>query len=191
MPEACWHRRGHRKKLRPHFLPEYDKPGFLPVECPAAVDAIANGDTVCIDIDAGVIRVYDKVFAFISPPVLVQQILKSGGLVPYTTNKKQLEEGRYGENFAEKILSLKSTTADAVAGQIVDAIPDLLVCDSGSTPLLSGMPRKSGSGRRLIQRSLSSSLTILFRRNPRQSANNHKIVREFVREYGVPGFFLM
>jgi len=62
--------------------------GFLPVECPAAVDAIANGDTICIDIDAGIIRVYDKVFAFISPPVLVQEILKSGGLVPYTTNKE-------------------------------------------------------------------------------------------------------
>lgn len=63
--------------------------GFLPVECPAAVDVIRDGDELCIDVERGEIRVNDHVYTFISPPPLVQEIIRIGGLVPYAKQKKK------------------------------------------------------------------------------------------------------
>jgi 3-isopropylmalate/(R)-2-methylmalate dehydratase large subunit len=94
-----------------------------------------------------------------------------------------------GKTFAEKILSLKSTTADAVAGQIVDAIPDLLVCDSGSTAIAIRHAKEIGIRKTFDPKKLIIILDHFIPAESAQSANNHKIVREFVREYGVPGFF--
>ncbi len=56
--------------------------GLLPIVCPAAVDAIENGETITIDLDAHQVHARAGVFDFppLSPSLV--QIIEAGGLIP-------------------------------------------------------------------------------------------------------------
>ncbi len=56
--------------------------GVLPIVCPEAVDAIAAGETVAVDLDANTITGAAGTFPFppLSPTIL--RILEAGGLIP-------------------------------------------------------------------------------------------------------------
>lgn len=57
--------------------------GLLAVACPAAVDAIADGDTAFVDTAAGTIATKEQVFHFAPYPESLRRILEAGGLLPY------------------------------------------------------------------------------------------------------------
>ncbi len=60
--------------------------GFLPVECPEAVDAISDGQEISIDPVNGKILVGEKTFQFERLPEFILGVIASGGLIPYTRN---------------------------------------------------------------------------------------------------------
>lgn len=62
--------------------------GLAIVECPEAVDGIADGDTVEADLDNGVIynRTTGKSFTTQPFPAFIQQIIENGGLVESIKN---------------------------------------------------------------------------------------------------------
>ena len=63
----------------------------LPIlECPAASEAIAEGDTVSIDFDTGVITDETTGRTFQAPPLpgFIQDIAKAGGLINYVKESK-------------------------------------------------------------------------------------------------------
>ncbi|MEN6457728.1 MAG: 3-isopropylmalate dehydratase [Thermoguttaceae bacterium] len=61
--------------------------GLLLVECPDAVDAFREGDTVELDPAAGTIRVGQRSFSFPSLPEEILAIRRAGGLLPYARAK--------------------------------------------------------------------------------------------------------
>lgn len=67
--------------------------GLLAVECPDAVDAIADGGEAFIDTAAGTVTVGEKMFRFAAYPESLQRILDAGGLIPYLA-KYVLPAGR-------------------------------------------------------------------------------------------------
>ena len=63
--------------------------GLPIIECPEAAKAIANGDTVCVDFDSGVItdKTTGKSFQGQAFPEFMQKIIKAEGLVIYINEK--------------------------------------------------------------------------------------------------------
>lgn len=61
--------------------------GLVPIMCPAAVDAIENGETIEIDLEAHTIRCAAGSFDFpaLSPSLLA--IIETGGLIPMLRRK--------------------------------------------------------------------------------------------------------
>jgi 3-isopropylmalate/(R)-2-methylmalate dehydratase small subunit len=57
--------------------------GLVAVECPAAVDAIGEGDDVWVDYEAGIVTVADAEYAFAPFPPVLREILEAGGLVEH------------------------------------------------------------------------------------------------------------
>jgi 3-isopropylmalate/(R)-2-methylmalate dehydratase small subunit len=64
-------------------------PAFI---CPDAVDEIQHGDEISIDLEAGEIRVADKIFLFPPFPDEVKEILEVGGLVAYVRKSRKSDE---------------------------------------------------------------------------------------------------
>jgi 3-isopropylmalate/(R)-2-methylmalate dehydratase small subunit len=63
----------------------------LPVViCPAAVDAIIEGDTIDIDLEAGTVTAGGKSFPVTPLPEFMEKLFNMGGIVPYT--QKRLKE---------------------------------------------------------------------------------------------------
>lgn len=56
--------------------------GLMPIVCPEAVDAVASGDEMTIDVENGVIKVGEQEFTFAKFPPFVMDILRNGGLIP-------------------------------------------------------------------------------------------------------------
>ena len=94
-----------------------------------------------------------------------------------------------GKTFAEKILGLRSDNPDAVAGEIVNARPDTLVCDSGSTAIAIKHAREVGVERIYDPDRVVIILDHFIPAESARSANNHRLVREFVKEEGVKNFY--
>ncbi|TET86980.1 MAG: 3-isopropylmalate dehydratase large subunit [Desulfobacteraceae bacterium] len=94
-----------------------------------------------------------------------------------------------GKTFAEKVLSLKSDNADAFAGQIVNAKPDKLMCDSGSTVIAIKGIRDIGVVRIYNPDRVVIILDHFIPAESALTANNHRIVREFVKEQGIRNFY--
>ncbi len=65
--------------------------GLLPIVCPAAVDAIQNGDTITIDLQAHTIHAPAGDFDFppLSPSLV--NIIETGGLIPMLRKKFNAE----------------------------------------------------------------------------------------------------
>ncbi len=61
--------------------------GLPAIELPEAVDAVQEGDQVEIDLEAGLIITPAGEFSFPPFPEKVQEILKAGGLIPYTRKR--------------------------------------------------------------------------------------------------------
>jgi homoaconitate hydratase family protein len=94
-----------------------------------------------------------------------------------------------GRTFVEKILGAKSDNPHPKVGQIVNAIPDMLICDSGSTAIAIRHAKEIGIRDSFDPEKIAIILDHFIPAESAQSANNHKIIREFVREYDIDGFF--
>jgi 3-isopropylmalate/(R)-2-methylmalate dehydratase small subunit len=64
--------------------------GLILIECPNAVEAFSEGDTVEVDPECGIVRVADKEFRFPKLPPQIIAIRDAGGLLAYV--RKELEE---------------------------------------------------------------------------------------------------
>jgi 3-isopropylmalate/(R)-2-methylmalate dehydratase small subunit len=60
--------------------------------CPDAVDSIQDGETIEIDLEAGLIRCAGGTFNFPPLPEAVIKIFDAGGLIPYTRQQLELLE---------------------------------------------------------------------------------------------------
>lgn len=67
--------------------------GLLAIESPAAVEAIADGDEVWIDYDAGTVKVGDESFPFEPYPPIMQNILEAGGIIDHLGERLEEVEG--------------------------------------------------------------------------------------------------
>lgn len=59
--------------------------GLIAVECPEAVAAAGDGDTVTVDYAGGHVSVNGQAYPFAPFPAGLQAILEAGGLLPYLT----------------------------------------------------------------------------------------------------------
>ena len=64
--------------------------GLPVIVCPAAVDAIREGDDVSIDLKNNVIKVSGTAYPFPKYPPYIQKMVDAGGLLPFV--KRQLSE---------------------------------------------------------------------------------------------------
>jgi 3-isopropylmalate/(R)-2-methylmalate dehydratase small subunit len=62
--------------------------GLLAVECPDAVTAIADGDDVWVDHDAGSVETGGRSFPFPPYPQGLRDILADGGLIPHLMRQR-------------------------------------------------------------------------------------------------------
>jgi 3-isopropylmalate dehydratase small subunit len=70
--------------------------GLLALKCLEIVEIAESGQKIKIDSQAGEIYYGAQTFKFPSLPKMVQEILESGGLIPYTKNKLCLKGGKNG-----------------------------------------------------------------------------------------------
>ena len=70
--------------------------GFPILECPEAVAAIQNGDTVSVDFDSG--KIHDETtgqdFQAVAFPAFINRIIEHDGLLPYLKARQDAEEGK-------------------------------------------------------------------------------------------------
>jgi 3-isopropylmalate dehydratase small subunit len=57
--------------------------GLVAVECPAAVEAISDGDEVWVDYEAGTVTVGETEYPFTPFPPVLREILEAGGLIEH------------------------------------------------------------------------------------------------------------
>lgn len=64
--------------------------GFLALECAEALDSVATGDTLELDVDAGLLRNLTRgtEARFVPLSAFAQELLDKGGLLPYVLEKK-------------------------------------------------------------------------------------------------------
>ena len=65
---------------------------LLAIQCPEAIDAITEGDTISIDTGSCTVTSGKKVFQFPSLAPSVLEIMEAGGLIPFT--KKRVQAAR-------------------------------------------------------------------------------------------------
>jgi 3-isopropylmalate/(R)-2-methylmalate dehydratase small subunit len=65
---------------------------LVAVECPAAVEAVDDGDEVHVDVGAGTVEAAGHAFRFPPYPEMLRRILDAGGLIPYLA--RELEGAR-------------------------------------------------------------------------------------------------
>ena len=66
--------------------------GLLLIECPEAVRAYKQGDSVCLDVENGTIMIGSATFSFPKLPKEILAIRDSDGLLPYTRKKLRLKK---------------------------------------------------------------------------------------------------
>lgn len=66
--------------------------GLLPIVCPEAVDAIENGETISLDLDAHQVHTRAGVFDFPSLSPSLVGIIEAGGLIPMLRKKFGAED---------------------------------------------------------------------------------------------------
>jgi 3-isopropylmalate/(R)-2-methylmalate dehydratase small subunit len=62
---------------------------LVAVECPAAVEAVQDGDELYVDVEAGAVETAAGRFEFTPYPTALREILDAGGLIPHLA--RQLE----------------------------------------------------------------------------------------------------
>ena len=56
---------------------------LVAVECPAAVEAVEDGDELFVDVEVGTIETGGREFTFAPYPEALRRLLDAGGLIPY------------------------------------------------------------------------------------------------------------
>jgi 3-isopropylmalate/(R)-2-methylmalate dehydratase large subunit len=93
-----------------------------------------------------------------------------------------------GKTFAEKILAKKAGLKRVIPGEIVEITPDVALSHDNTAPIL-GIFKKMG-GEKVFNPDTHA--IILDHATPAPStkhAENHRVIRDFVREQGIPYFF--
>jgi len=93
-----------------------------------------------------------------------------------------------GQTFAEKILAKKAGLKRVIPGEIVEITPDVALSHDNTAPIL-GIFKKMG-GEKVFNPDMHA--IILDHATPAPStkhAENHRVIRDFVREQGIPYFF--
>ncbi|PIE02473.1 MAG: 3-isopropylmalate dehydratase [Acidobacteria bacterium] len=70
--------------------------GLMPITCPDAVRHIQHGDNLTIDPASGTLVHNEKVYTYQPLPEAIRNILKCGGLIPYTLQRLQQEGAKHG-----------------------------------------------------------------------------------------------
>jgi len=65
--------------------------GLLVIESQEAGENLSNGEEISIDTERGVIKTNNKVFKFASLPEFFAEIIKCGGIIPYTKKRLKIE----------------------------------------------------------------------------------------------------
>ena len=92
------------------------------------------------------------------------------------------------QTFAEKILAQKAGAAVTVPGQIVEITPDIVLSHDNTAPIY-GLFQRMG-GEKVFDPDMHA--VILDHATPAPStkhAENHRVIREFVREQGISNFY--
>ena len=93
-----------------------------------------------------------------------------------------------GHTFAEKILAKKAELKRVIPGEIIEISPDVALSHDNTAPIL-GIFKKMG-GEKVFNPDMHA--IILDHATPAPStkhAENHRIIRDFVREQGIPHFY--
>ncbi|MBU0691445.1 3-isopropylmalate dehydratase large subunit [bacterium] len=93
-----------------------------------------------------------------------------------------------GKTFSEKILARKAGKAEVVPGEIVEIEPDIIMSHDNSAAI-SGTFKKMGATKVKYPERLVFILDHCIPAASEKHALNHKIIREFVKEYGIPNFY--
>ncbi|MEE1200770.1 MAG: 3-isopropylmalate dehydratase small subunit [Christensenellales bacterium] len=70
--------------------------GFPIMECPQAVAAVQNGDTLTVDFDSGNIhnQITGQDYQAVAFPPFINRIIENDGLLPYLKARQENEEGK-------------------------------------------------------------------------------------------------
>jgi len=94
-----------------------------------------------------------------------------------------------GMTFAEKLLALKGNKTETTPGQIVTVTPDALMCSMSTFAYAINQFRKIGIDKVWDPERLVVILDHFVPAESVQTANNHKLIREFVKEQGIKHFY--
>ncbi len=92
------------------------------------------------------------------------------------------------QTFAEKVLSRKAGVAELSAGQIVEITPDVALSHDNTAPIY-GIFQKMGAERVFDPEMHAIFLDHAAPAPTTKHAENHRLIREFVRQQGIPHFF--
>ena len=92
------------------------------------------------------------------------------------------------QTFAEKVLAKKAGFNEVAAGQIVEVTPDVALSHDNTAPIY-GIFKKMGAKRVFNPEMHVIILDHAVPAPTTKHAENHRIIREFVNEQGIPNFF--
>ena len=93
-----------------------------------------------------------------------------------------------GMTFAEKVLARKAGLATTVPGQVVDITPDVALSHDNTAPIYETFLKMGGE--RVFDPAMHAiTLDHAAPAPSTQHAENHRIIRQFVREQGIQNFF--
>jgi homoaconitate hydratase family protein len=93
-----------------------------------------------------------------------------------------------GQTFAEKVLACKAGLEKTVPGQVVDITPDVALSHDNSAPIYETF-KQMGGERVFNPEMLAITLDHAAPAPTTQHAENHRVIRQFVKEQGVRYFF--
>lgn len=93
-----------------------------------------------------------------------------------------------GQTFAEKILAMKADRDAVTSGEIVEIVPDVALSHDNTAPIY-GIFQKMGGVRVFDANMHAVFLDHAAPAPTTKHAENHRIIREFVREQGIQSFF--
>jgi 3-isopropylmalate/(R)-2-methylmalate dehydratase large subunit len=93
-----------------------------------------------------------------------------------------------GQTFAEKVLANKAGLDQAVPGQIVEIVPDVALSHDNTAPIY-GIFQKMGGERVYNPDMHAITLDHAAPAPSTKHAENHRIIRQFVKEQGIKHFF--
>jgi len=92
------------------------------------------------------------------------------------------------QTFAEKVMAKKAGLSEITAGQIVEVTPDVALSHDNTAPIF-GIFKKMGAERVFDPEMHAIILDHAVPAPTTKHAENHRIIRDFVREQGIPHFF--